>query len=318
MRGMIVKIQILHQRDCYTPILCGEARYYSFSRGAPGRLECEALDDGYLPLAPGDEIFAYDAGGELFFAGYLFTWKRTDRDRVALLAYDALRYFKNKDTLVYENLTASGLLQRICNQYQLKTGNLAQTPYLIGRRVEHGVTLFDIVENALDETFRGCGKRYILHCDNGRICLSDRETFESGVCIRAGEVTRAQISTSIDRDVYTRVRLTQYNPSLSQYETSTASSDKISEWGVLQYHGTVDRTVCAPRAARNILQAAQRPVFRASIACAVGDLRVLGGKRISLDFTLGSEKLAGKYTVSSCTHLFSEFGHTMQLVCRKQ
>lgn len=98
--------------------------------------------------------------------------KRDRSNIVTITAYDQIRYLKNKDTLVYENKTADGVVALIGEKYGFNIGTLANTVWVIASRVEDNVSLLDMISNALDQTLQNTGDLYILHDDFGKLNLS--------------------------------------------------------------------------------------------------------------------------------------------------
>ena len=109
--------------------------------------------------------------GEGFFCGYVFTRARSAGGRVEVTAYDQLRYLRSRDTLLYEGKTASALLRMLAADFRLTLGDVEETGYAIPIGAEENVPVWDMVENALDETYRATGRRYVLYDDFGKICL---------------------------------------------------------------------------------------------------------------------------------------------------
>ena len=75
----------------------------------------------------------------------MFKRQRTKEQIITVTAYDQLRYFKNKDTYVYRNWTATQLIQAIAADFSLNTGELEDTGFVIPSRREQNMTLFDMV-----------------------------------------------------------------------------------------------------------------------------------------------------------------------------
>ena len=86
---------------------------------------------------------------------------RDSSNIVTITAYDQIRYLKNKDTLVYENKTADGVVALIGEKYGFNIGTLANTVWVIASRVEDNVSLLDMISNALDQTLQNTGDLYI-------------------------------------------------------------------------------------------------------------------------------------------------------------
>ena len=55
---------------------------------------------------------------------------------IRLTAYDQLRYMNNKDTYIYGNKTASQFLKMLAADFKLQTGEIEDTGFVIGSRIE--------------------------------------------------------------------------------------------------------------------------------------------------------------------------------------
>ena len=88
------------------------------------------------------------------------------------IVYDQLRYLKNKETIVYKKKTAGELIKILAKRFNLQYGTLADTGW---RRsaIEDNTTLFDIIQNALDDTLITKGKTYVLYDKVGKLQLTD-------------------------------------------------------------------------------------------------------------------------------------------------
>ena len=55
------------------------------------------------------------------FKGFVFKKSRDEDVRnIKVTAYDQLRYLKNKDSKVFENVTSSQILAQLCDEFVLK------------------------------------------------------------------------------------------------------------------------------------------------------------------------------------------------------
>ena len=69
------------------------------------------------------------------FLGFVFTKQRDREGRINVTCYDQLRYLKNKYTYVFENKTATQITQALCNDFNLKTGSMDNTSYVIPKSI---------------------------------------------------------------------------------------------------------------------------------------------------------------------------------------
>ena len=130
---------------------------------------------------------------------------------IAVTAYDQLRYLKNKDTYVYENMTASRLIQMIADDFQLNTGEIRDTGFVIGSGVEDNTTLFDMIEKALDQTLTNSGEMFVLYDDFGSLTLKNisdmyvRNNRDEYLVISAASGENFEYTSSIDSRTYNRI-----------------------------------------------------------------------------------------------------------------
>lgn len=101
------------------------------------------------------------------FYGFVFKKKRDKGGTIDVVAYDQLRYLKNKDTITEEGLKASDLLKRIATDFRLNLGTVEDTGYTLETIVEENQTLFDMIQSALDETLMNTKQLYVLYDDAG-------------------------------------------------------------------------------------------------------------------------------------------------------
>lgn len=139
-------------------------------KGAPGTLKFTVLADESLDFEEGDRVHLSVDGIDMFY-GYVFAKKSVSDGLISVTAYDQLRYLKNKDTFIGTGLKASELLKRLAEDFHLQTGTIEDTGHVIDIIDEQNQTLFDMIQNALDETLTNTGKLFVLYDDVGRLCL---------------------------------------------------------------------------------------------------------------------------------------------------
>ena len=90
--------------------------------------------------------------------------------KITVTCYDQLRYFKNKDTIVYENKKYSDLVKMLAKDYGLKTGVIEDTEYVIESRIEEATPVRH-VRKRLGFDGGGHGEAFVLYDDFGKLCL---------------------------------------------------------------------------------------------------------------------------------------------------
>lgn len=110
------------------------------------------------------------------------------------------------------------------------------------KKVEENVTLFDIVQNALDETMMVKNKVYTLYDKVGKLQLSGISSMKVNTCLVDKETGQDfEYKTTIDSDVYNQIKLIYKNNEEGNFDLYMArDKNNINKWGVLQYTDTID------------------------------------------------------------------------------
>ena len=274
-------------------------------KGSPGKLKFSVVKDSVLSFQEGDAVKLSVDGADMFY-GFVFTKSRSGRtpNVIEVTAYDQLRYFKNKDTYVYSNKKASDVIKMIAEDFGLSVGTLEDTGYVIGSRTEDNTTLFDIAQNALDETLRAKTKLYVLYDKVGKL-------------IDADTIGEYSYSSTIDKQTYNQIKITFENKDSGKREIFIAKdSSNINKWGLLQYTDTVELSASGAAKAEALLKLYNTKTRSLSISDALGDTRVRAGSSVIVKLGLGDINVQSYLLVESVTHKFKQEQHLMDLKLR--
>ena len=309
-------LQVYHGGKIYEPPVEGGVSWETSRKGTPGKLQFTVLDSG-LPVEEGDTV-NFSAGGRGLFYGFVFTLSRNGADgRLSITAYDQLRYLKNKDNYIYSNKTAGELLKMIAEDFSLKTGAIAATGYNIPYRVEDGKTLFDIIETALDLTYENTGREFVLYDDFGKLCLKPYESLLLPLYIDEDTAQGYSYTSSIDSDVYNRIKLAWDNDETGVREVhvmnNTASQSK---WGTLQYYEKLDNalnTADLQTKAKALMKYYNVIHRELTMQKVFGDVRARAGTSVCVGMGLGDINIKNYMCVEKAKHTFSNGLYTMDL-----
>ena len=254
-------------------------------------------------------------GGKDVFYGYVFKKSRQDPVKITVTCYDQLRYFKNKDTIVYENKKYSDLVKMLAKDYGLKTGVIEDTEYVIESRIEEA-TLFDMCGNASDLTVVDTGKLFVLYDDFGKLCLRNIENMKLDRLIDRDTAQKFSYESSIDKDVYSRIRLAMDNDQTGERELYDTNSEWLQQqWGVLQLYekSTDGDAALLKERGKLMLDYYGKKRRTLSINKCLGDIRVRGGSSLVVMLELGDMELKNYMVVESVKHTFSQGEHWMDL-----
>lgn len=283
-------------------------------KGTPGKLTFNIIkDENLLGFYEGDPV-RFDYDGHKVFYGFVFTKKRSNNRIITVTAYDQLRYFKNKDTYVYKNKTASEVMKMLISDFRLKAGNIVDTKFKIPSRVEDNQELFTIMDNALGETTRNTGQVYVYFDEYGSLSLQNVKDLKLDLLIDEETGETYEYTTTIDENTYNKIKLIRENKKTKKREVFIAqNSEKINEWGVLQLTEKIDEKVNGKAKADALLKLHNRKTRKLHINKVFGDIRVRGGSTVGVNMNLGDMITANFMMVETVKHTFYESDHRMDL-----
>jgi len=266
----------------------------------------------------GDIIRVKDGDRGIFY-GYIFTIESGQDEEVKLTAYDQTRYLLTNDTYVFQDITASQIVQRIADDFHLKVGELEDTGYKIPSMVMDNKKLFDIICNALDRTLIATGQNYVFFDDFGQLTV--KNTYNMGLLdFVIGDKSLLydySHQRSIDNETYNRVKIVQNNKASGRRDVFiTQDSDTIARWGLLQWYEVVDEgwnEAQINEKMANLLKLKNREQHAMTLE-AMGDFRVRAGCFIRL--LLQDLEINQPYLVDECTHQVQGAVHTMKLTLK--
>ena len=313
---MNIELIIQNKDRTYLPCVEGKIEWKTERKGSPGELSFSVLKDNILNISEGNAVRLRVDNKNVFY-GFIFTLKRDKENIIKVTAYDQLRYFKNKDTYVYENKTANEFIQMLARDFNMQTGVLENTGFKIVSRVEENTTLFDMVQNALDITLENKKEMYVLYDDFGKLALRNIASMQLNVLINEETAENYDYSSSIDNETYNKIKLTFDNEETGKRDVYIAQdSNNMNEWGVLQYFDTLQKGENGKTKADALLSLYNKKTKNLSIKNVFGDTRVRAGCMLPVILDLGDVKVSNMMLVEKCKHTFEESVHTMDLTLR--
>lgn len=313
---MTVELLIEHEGILYAPAVEEGITWQTDRYGSPGELNFTVIRDSVLKIGSGDAVRLTVDGTGIFF-GFVFQMAPKKGGTMEIKAYDQLRYFKNKDTYVYENKTAGELLQMLCADFNLNAGQIEDTGYKIESRVEDGQTLFDIMQNALDITLLNTGQMYVMFDDFGALALRNISGMAYNLLICENTAEDYKYTVSIDGETYNQIKLVFDNEETGKRDVyMTKHTGNINKWGILQYYDTLQKGENGAAKAEALLSLYNKETRSLSISNAFGDVNIRAGCMIVAMLDLGDMQLSNLMLVEKCKHTFRENVHFMDLTLR--
>jgi prophage tail gpP-like protein len=252
------------------------------------------------------------------FYGYVFEISSGKDESVSIKAYDQIRYLLMNDTYVFKDVTASQIVRQIADDFELKTGLLADTEYKIPKMVEDNQKLLDIICKALDLTLIHKGGNFMLFDDFGK--LSVRNIQDMKVDFVIGDYSLLYdygLKRSIDGDTYNKIKIYQDNKETGKRDIHIEQdSANMAKWGRLQLYKQADEKMNEAQIREQLsqLMTLKNRESRSISIDAIGDLRVRAGSYVPV--IIEELDINQYFLVDECTHKFDADSHTMKLELR--
>lgn len=311
---------LIHTADgkIYIPSVLDGMVIETFRKGQPGKLTFKAVQDELLTIAEGN-IVQVKRGDTGIFQGIVFS-RALDKDNiVSVVAYDQLRYLKNKYVYSTVGKKASEIITQLAADFQLTVGEIADTEYIIPRFRAGDQTLFDMMQTALDITTQAQSKLFILYDDYGKLTVKNMENMRVDILIDAETAENFVFKSDIDKDTYNRIKLYFDNKDTGLREVwQVEDTATMSRWGILQLTESVNpkKATSLPDKAQAMLKKYNRVRQSLSIRNALGDDRVRGGSVIFIDLLIDKQHVQMKMLVEAAKHTYRNNEHLMDLTLR--
>lgn len=309
-----MRLTIMHKGTLFEPPVEEGVEIEWERTGSAGKLTFTTvkIPKGGMNFSEGDPVvFYYD--NKPVFAGYVFSKSRDREHLIKVTCYDQIRYLKNKYTYVFENKTATQIIQALCKDFKLTIGSMDDTGYVIPAVVEENIAAIDIVLDVLEETLLNTGKMFVLYDDAGTLKLNNVANMVSTTLVMKDTAENFDYTSSIDDETYNNIML-YYKEDDERISIYTASdSYTMGQWGELRYFEEVKNKTIAQSKANALLKLYNKKTRKLSIKDAFGDTSVRGGTLIPINLNLGDILVNNYMLVEKVTHKFENDYYTMDL-----
>lgn len=282
-------------------------------KGTPGKLTFETKYEKDYKIVEGNSVLV-TVDGVKFFYGFVFSRQMSKDGIMSYTVYDQLRYLKNKDTLIYKNKSADQVIKMIAERFNLNCGRLSSTAYKMSA-VEDDTTLFDMIQNALDNTLMVKNKVYVFYDQVGKLRLTNVADMKVNDCLIDEETGQDfTYKTTIDDGVYNQIKLVYENKDKGTYDLYMAKDSKnINNWGVLQLLEKIDDPDIGKLKSQAYLKLYDQKQRNLRISDVIGNTKVRAGSLVPVLLDLVDIKIANYMLVDKVTHTFSNRQHSMEL-----
>lgn len=272
--------------------------------------------DGIVPIIifeEGREIRIFNDDGAELFRGIIFYQSIDIRGRVSIKAYDENIYLtKNTDTRKFVGMKASDIIRRLCDDFGIETGTIADTGYVIPKMILRQETLWNMMTTALTETRKQTGRRFYIYSENGQLHVAERKEKIAALIIERGtNLIHASYFRSIE-ELRNRVRVFAGTENGARSVTARDQT-LIDRYGLMQHVETLDTdaTQSELKQRADELLAQLGVIDDEATVQVIGDVRVKAGTSVYVVEPMTG--IIGGYYVSYDEHTFAGGSHMMHL-----
>jgi hypothetical protein len=267
-----------------------------------------------LKIANGS-IISFIADRVGIFFGYVFTIGTDATQTYKITAYDQLRYLKNEEVYVTQNMSASYIFEKICMDNQLRYQVKVPSNYIPSAYLHDKKTLYEIINRGRKLANIYENKQYYVTDEFGTLTWSELSYEKTNLII--GEqslLTSYQYEKSIDSDTYNQIKIYRDNSTTGKRDVWIAKdSNNIKRWGKLQLLEKADEndtSTMIQETIQNYLKVKNRETQTLKLN-ALGVNELTAGK--GFKFILDRENISQDMWIISSTHNYNKDTHTMEL-----
>lgn len=330
-------------KTMYQAVVLEPVVWTTEQNGSAGKLEFTILKYTDGDSDPSTKIAFHEGAMVIFkykgvevFRGRIFQKQRDKEHHIACVAYDSLRYFKNKNCPRVYNFhtgtTTTKFLNALCSSENnaFVKGEFEETEQIVTWNEVSPQTLFDMLKESSEQTIVTDPKHtiYTLYDDKGKLYYESQDNMKLDLYIDSEALEDFSYTTSIDGETYNRVLLywgddegsTTTKKKTTSSERSSSDywdeedEENIQAWGVLQYTEKIDSS-CADYKdrAKKLLEFHNQKTRELSLQGVFGDTRVRAGSSVIIDLNLGDVEPKKYVFVLKARHTFENKFHTMDL-----
>lgn len=287
--------------------------------GTPSRsLEVTLLDDPLRPQAKTSPVSGHRVvflwKHKILFRGMIKRQEQSDKGTMTITAYDIGDYLaNNRDTFTYTDTTAGVVFKDVCERFGIPFGAIADTKHVIPELTAPQSTGWDVIGDALEQTYKATGERFAVICvDEEMQLLERRDNALQWFVESRRNVSSYTLSKSIEK-VKTRLKLLSSEGDVVAEAKNEELEVKI---GIFQEVESADDEMSEAQLAGHV----ESTLNELSIPEDTLRVNVLGKTDIitgcCVHVRIPEVNVSAKYYVDEDNHTFDGNVHTMDLTLK--
>lgn len=255
------------------------------------------MDFPTVVINEGDEVIMQDERGKDIFGGIIFDIEKSAGSNAeSYLAYDLMFYINNSDVNKFFDGTPEMIVQEICTELGVDTGDMAVTGLHISMPC-FGKKAYEAIMMAYTAAARQNGSKYIpLMTNINKVSVLEKGTLCGAVMTGDYNLVEATYKSTL-QNLVNRVLITDKNNNVIKTVEDAVS---IQKYGLVQRILKQNEGEDASTEARKMLVTTEAS---ATVSGVPNDFRALSGYSIIVQEA--DTGLYGKFYIESDTHTFS-------------
>lgn len=259
-----------------------------------------------LRIATGDVIKLYEDNVMIFYGEVQIIEKASETGTITYSCTDLLGHLLRSTGIYnFSNTTAEDITKKVCADFAIETGAIAESKAPIKKMIVDGETIYDIIMRAYTKASKQTGNLYICRMDGMKLSVEVKGTqVQNFVLADEYNITNAGYQETIENMVNV-VKI--YNDKGAQIG-EVKNEDLIKKYGIYQQVYKKEKGINETTAAQNMFVGVEKSVNLDGIN---GDLKCVAGNGVEVhDRATG---LNGLFWIDGDTHTWENGTHIMNL-----
>lgn len=254
-------------------------------------------------------LFYVDGNEE--FRGLLMTDSGGSSRKLSLKAYDDCIYLcKNKGSFSYKKKTATYIFKDCLKKLGLKLGSAVDTNHVIGELIKKNTTYWDVIQDALSQTYKSTGIRYYVYASKGKIYLKKRQEQDSMPILNLKSNIQSYDRSRSIYNIQTRLTLKTSKGNTKGSYTNSELEKKIGKFAdIVNVDEDITQTEINQRI--NVFKMETSVSEKELKVKGTGDMRCVAGSCAYVN--ISREGIKRIMFIEEDTHTFEKNHHTMEL-----
>lgn len=269
-------------------------------------LDDKNIENLNLHIEVGDTIKLYEKEENIFFGEVQTAEKLSQYGTITYSCMDLLSHLlRSTEVYNFKNTTAEDITRKVCADFEIETGEIAESKAPIKKMIVDGSTIYDTIMQAYTKASRQTGELYICRMTEAKLSVEVKGT-EVQNFVLAEEYNITDIS--YQETIENMVNVVKIYDDTGKQVGEVKNDDWIQKYGIYQQIYKKEKGINEVTAATNLFVGVEKKVTLDGID---GDLKCIAGNAVEVQDK--STGLRGTFWIDEDTHTWENGTHLMKL-----